>query len=75
VLKLKPDNSEALFYLGNAYSKLNLYTQAEKNYIKANSIGHSKNTFQKLYKLYFYKLKDLGKAKLLKNDFEKNNPS
>jgi len=51
------------------------YKEAEKNYIKANSIGHSKNTFQKLYKLYFYKLKDLGKAKLLKNDFEKNNPT
>ena len=51
------------------------YKEAEKNYIKANSMGHSKNTFQKLHKLYFYKLKDLEKAKLLKNDFEKNNPS
>lgn len=49
------------------------YKEAEKNYAKAITIGHSKTTFQKLYNLYCYKLKDLEKAKMLKKEFEKNN--
>ena len=46
------------------------YTFAEKNYIKANEIGKSKVTFQKLYNLYLNKLKDSKKAKELKQKFE-----
>ena len=51
------------------------YKEAEKNYCKAISIGHSKNTFQKLYNLYCYKLKDLVKAKKLKKEYENYIPS
>lgn len=46
------------------------YTLAEKNYIKANEIGKSKVTFQKLYNLYFNKLKDPKKAQELKRKFD-----
>jgi tetratricopeptide (TPR) repeat protein len=46
------------------------YTAAEKNYMKANEIGKSKITFQKLYNLYLNKLKDPKKAKELKKKFE-----
>lgn len=46
------------------------YTSAEKNYIKANEIGKSKVTFQKLYNLYLNKLKDAKKAQELKRKFE-----
>ncbi|PAM94314.1 hypothetical protein B4N84_14705 [Flavobacterium sp. IR1] len=46
------------------------YTSAEKNYVKANEIGKSKVTFQKLYNLYLNKLKDSKKAKELKQKFE-----
>ncbi|KQW97606.1 lipopolysaccharide assembly protein LapB [Flavobacterium sp. Root420] len=46
------------------------YTSAEKNYIKANEIGKSKVTFQKLYNLYLNKLKDAKKAQELKRRFE-----
>ncbi|MCP2029275.1 tetratricopeptide (TPR) repeat protein [Flavobacterium sp. HSC-32F16] len=46
------------------------YTLAEKNYIKANEIGKSKVTFQKLYNLYLNKLKDPKKAQELKRKFE-----
>lgn len=46
------------------------YTAAEKNYIKANEIGKSKITFQKLYNLYLNKLKDPKKAQELKRKFE-----
>jgi tetratricopeptide (TPR) repeat protein len=46
------------------------YTEAEKFYIKANEIGKSKTTFQKLYNLYLNKLKDAKKAKELKQKFE-----
>lgn len=42
------------------------YTLAEKNYMKANEIGKSKVTFQKLYNLYLNKLKDPKKAQELK---------
>lgn len=46
------------------------YTSAEKNYIKANEIGKSKVTFQKLYNLYLNKLKDPKKAQDLKRKFD-----
>jgi tetratricopeptide (TPR) repeat protein len=46
------------------------YASAEKNYIKANEIGKSKVTFQKLYNLYLNKLKDPKKAQELKRKFE-----
>lgn len=46
------------------------YTAAEKNYIKANEIGKSKVTFQKLYNLYLNKLKDPKKARELKQKVE-----
>ncbi len=46
------------------------YTSAEKNYMKANEIGKSKITFQKLYNLYLNKLKDPKKAQELKRKFE-----
>jgi hypothetical protein len=46
------------------------YTSAEKNYMKANEIGKSKVTFQKLYNLYLNKLKDPKKAQELKRKFE-----
>ncbi|MWB94415.1 tetratricopeptide repeat protein [Flavobacterium sp. GA093] len=49
------------------------YAEAEKNYIKADEIGKSKITFQKLYNLYLNKLKDPKKAKHLKQEFDKNN--
>ena len=46
------------------------YGSAEKNYLKANEIGKSKVTFQKLYNLYLNNLKDTKKAKELKQKFE-----
>jgi tetratricopeptide (TPR) repeat protein len=46
------------------------YASAEKNYIKANEIGKSKTTFQKLYNLYLNKLRDPKKARELKQKFE-----
>ena len=46
------------------------YTSAEKNYMKANEIGKSKITFQKLYNLYLNKLKDPKKAQELKRKFD-----
>ncbi|PIF31468.1 tetratricopeptide repeat protein [Flavobacterium sp. 9] len=46
------------------------YTSAEKNYMKANEIGKSKVTFQKLYNLYLNKLKDPKKAQDLKRKFD-----
>jgi tetratricopeptide (TPR) repeat protein len=46
------------------------YPAAEKNYLKANEIGKSKVTFQKLYNLYLNKLKDPKKAQELKRKFE-----
>jgi tetratricopeptide (TPR) repeat protein len=45
--------------------------KAEKNYIKAHELGNSKTTFQKLYNLYFNKLKNKAKANQLKEQFEK----
>ncbi|MNQ30634.1 hypothetical protein D3C85_439830 [compost metagenome] len=49
---------------------LKKYVLAEKNYIKANEIGKSKVTFQKLYNLYLNKLKDTKKAQELKRKFD-----
>ena len=46
------------------------YAVAEKYYIKANEIGKSKTTFQKLYNLYLNKLKDVKKAQELKRKFD-----
>lgn len=46
------------------------YSAAEKYYIKANEIGKSKTTFQKLYNLYLNKLKDPKKAQELKRKFD-----
>ncbi|PXY43990.1 tetratricopeptide repeat protein [Flavobacterium hydrophilum] len=46
------------------------YDSAEKNYIKANEIGKSKVTFQKLYNLYLNKLKEPKKAQELKRKFD-----
>ncbi|OOV18295.1 lipopolysaccharide assembly protein LapB [Flavobacterium sp. LM4] len=46
------------------------FTSAEKNYLKANEIGKSKVTFQKLYNLYLNKLKDAKKAQELKRKFD-----
>ena len=45
------------------------YRDAEKNYIKADEIGHSKTTFDKLYDLYLTKLNDKQKAQKLKEEF------
>lgn len=47
------------------------YKIAEIHFKKAHEIGHSKTTFDKLYKLYLNKLKDKQKASILKQDFEK----
>lgn len=46
------------------------YAAAEKYYIRANEIGKSKTTFQKLYNLYLNKLKDTKKAQELKRKFD-----
>ena len=40
----------------------------EKQYLKANEIGKSKITYQKLYDLYKNKLKQLDKAEAFKKD-------
>ena len=46
------------------------YKEAEKNYSAAYEIGKSATTYQKLYNLYFNKLKDKAKAQKLKAQFE-----
>lgn len=45
--------------------------KAELNYSKALELTNSKLAFQKLYNLYAYKMKNLEKAKQLKEQFEK----
>lgn len=45
--------------------------KAELNYSKALELTNSKIAFQKLYNLYAYKMKNLEKAKQLKEQFEK----
>lgn len=47
------------------------YDAAEKNYLKAHTVGNSKTTFQKLYNLYKIKMKKPQKAEELKNQFKK----
>ena len=61
-------------YLSKGYidEYFNRYKKAELSYIKAYEIGNSKTTFQKLYNLYFNKLKDKHKANKLKEQFEKH---
>lgn len=44
--------------------------KAELHYIKALELTNSKIAFQKLYNLYAYKMKNLEKAKQLKEQFE-----
>lgn len=60
-------------YLSKGYidEYFNRYKKAEANYLKANEIGNSKTTFQKLYNLYLNKIKDKTKANKLKEQFEK----
>lgn len=45
--------------------------KAEINYLKAYELNRSKLAFQKLYNLYLYKMKNLGRAQQLKEQFEK----
>ena len=45
--------------------------KAERNYLKAFELTHSKLAFQKLYSLYLYKMKNSEKAQELKEQFEK----
>jgi tetratricopeptide (TPR) repeat protein len=47
------------------------FTKAEIHYLKAHELGNSKTTFQKLYDLYRFKLKQPQKAEDLKKKFEK----
>ena len=60
-------------YLSKGYIDVHLkrFQNAEKNYLKAYEIGHSKTTFNTLYDLYLNKLKDKNKAKNLKEEFDK----
>lgn len=60
-------------YLAKGYINeyFDRYKKAEINYIQAHEIGNSKTTFQKLYNLYWNKLKDKTKAKNLKEQFDK----
>ena len=69
---LKISSVDGYLAKGHIAEYFNRYKEAEKNYTKAISIGHSKNTFQKLYNLYCNKLKDFDKAKKLKKEFENN---
>lgn len=55
-------------YLANGYiaEYFKRYKVAEKQYLKANEVGKSKITYQKLYDLYKNKLKQPEKAELYK---------
>ena len=46
------------------------YLDAEKFYVKAYEISKSAKTYQKLYDFYSIKLKDMSKAKKLKEQFD-----
>lgn len=70
LLKISP--VDGYLAKGHIAEYFNRYKEAEKNYAKAIAIGHSKNSFQKLYNLYCNKMKDLDKAKKLKKEFENN---
>lgn len=60
-------------YLSRGYIEeyFDRYKKAEINYAKAFEISNSKIAFQKLYNLYWYKMKNFEKAKQLKEQFEK----
>lgn len=60
-------------YLANGYiaEYFKRYTAAEKFYLKANEIGKSDKAYQKLYDLYSNKLKDVQKAKKIKEQLDK----
>ena len=66
LLKISPVDG----YLANGYiaEYFQRYKEAEKQYLKANEIGKSKITYQKLYDLYKNKLKQLDKAEAFKKD-------
>ncbi|QBN19940.1 tetratricopeptide repeat protein [Flavobacterium nackdongense] len=70
LLKLSP--VDGYLSKGQIDEHFKRYTAAEKNYIKANTIGKSKITFQALYRLYLNKLNDPVKAQELKQHFDKN---
>ena len=57
-------------YLANGYiaEYFKRYTVAEKQYLKANEVGKSKITYQKLYDLYKNKLNQPDKAALYKRE-------
>ncbi len=63
----KVDGFMAKGYIDEYFKR---YTKAETHYLKAHEIGHSKTTYQKLYHLYQYKLKNTEKARKLKEVFE-----
>jgi tetratricopeptide (TPR) repeat protein len=73
LLKISP--VDGYLAKGHIDEYFNRFKEAEKNYSKAIAIGHSKNTFQKLYNLYCNKMKDFDKAKKLKKEFENNSQS
>ncbi len=66
LLKISPVDG----YLANGYiaEYFKRYKEAEKQYLKANDIGKSKVTYQKLYDLYKNKLKQLEKAEAFKKE-------
>jgi tetratricopeptide (TPR) repeat protein len=59
-------------HLANGYilEYFKRYKQAEEYYLKADSIGKSQITYQKLYNLYVFKLKDKNKANKLKVQYQ-----
>ncbi|MCZ8169323.1 MAG: tetratricopeptide repeat protein [Flavobacterium sp.] len=63
----KVDGFMAKGYIDEYFKR---YVKAEAHYLKAHEIGHSKTTYQKLYHLYQYKLKNTEKARKLKEEFE-----
>jgi hypothetical protein len=63
----KVDGYMAKGYIDEYFER---YKKAETNYIQAHEIGNSKTTFQKLYNLYFNKLKDKTKAQKLKEQYK-----
>jgi tetratricopeptide (TPR) repeat protein len=68
LLKLSPiDGFLAKGYIDEYFDR---YQNAEKNYLKAHSIGNSKTTFHKLFNLYSNKMKNPQKAQELKTQFK-----
>ncbi len=64
----KVDGYLAIGYIDEYFKR---FYKAETHYLKAHEIGNSKTTYQKLYDLYTKKIKNLVKAKNLKEQFEK----